>query len=289
MDVVKIGIAIKDAREKKGISQAELAEKVGVSAQAANKWERGSNLPDIENLFMISKVLKVPYSSLINAGVEKDRSLQMDVRDRLFQEDHMFTLMRGFAISEELPETWFALEYMREQHEGQFRRPGKYYLEEIPYINHPLMMACQAHAFGIRDDHLLAAILLHDVLEDTDVNLEELPLQLSEEVKSLVELVTKTDPKDKSKKKDNDEYYSEISKNGKACVIKVIDRCNNLSTMAASFDDNKLREYVLETEKYILPLLEKLKKYHPEYYDLAFLVKYHIISLLETIKNLIVK
>ncbi len=287
MDIVKIGGAIKEARKKIGISQADLGEKVGVSTAAVNKWENGINLPDIENLVLVSKILRVPYSSLIDAGIEEDGVDQMDVRDRLFQEDHMFTLMRGFAKSEDLPETYYALEYVREKHNGQFRDMAKYSSEEIPYINHPLMMVCQAHALGIRDDHLLAAILLHDVLEDTDAKLEDLPF--SAEVKTLVELVTKTDPKDKSKKKNKEKYYEEIKKNGKASVIKVIDRCNNVSTMAASFDDRKLKEYILETEKYVLPLLENLKRYYSEYNDLAFLVKYQMVSLLETVKNLIVK
>ncbi len=287
MDIVKIGEAIKAARKKTGISQAELSERVGVSTAAVNKWEKGANLPDIENLVLVSKTLSVPYSSLIDAGIEADGVDRMDVRDRLFQEDHMFTLMRGFAKSEDLPETYYALEYVREKHKGQFRKIAKYSLEEIPYINHPLMMVCHAHALGIRDDHLLAAILLHDVVEDTGVKLEELPF--SSEVKMLVELVTKTDLKDKTQKKNVDDYYKEIMKNGKASVIKVIDRCNNVSTMAASFDDKKLKEYILETEKYIMPLLENLKKYYAEYNDLAFLVKYHMVSVLETVKNLIVK
>ncbi len=285
MDIVKIGEAIKESRTKSGLTQAQLAEKVGVSTQAVNKWERGNNLPDIENLVLISEILCVPYSAIIDAGIEDDGVDRMDVRDRLFREDHMFTLMRGKLTK--LPQSYYALEYMRDKHEGQFRKPAKFSIEKIPYINHPLMMVCQAHALGIRDDHLLAAILLHDVVEDTDVKLDELPF--SDEVKELVRLVSFPKSAKKSNKQDMEKYYNAISKNGKACVIKVLDRCNNISTMAASFDDKKLKEYILETEKYIMPLLENLKKYYAEYNDLAFLVKYHMVSVLETVKNLIVK
>ncbi len=96
------------------IPQAELGERVGVSAAAVNKWEKGNNLPDIDNLLLISRILRVAYSSLIDAGIEADAVVGMDVRDRLFQEGHMFTLMRGFAKSENLPETYYALEYVRE-------------------------------------------------------------------------------------------------------------------------------------------------------------------------------
>lgn len=46
-------------------------------------------------------------------------------------------------------------------------------------------------------------------------------------------------------------------------------------------------DYINETEKYIIPLLTTLKNRYPEYGDPAFLVKYHIISLLESIKALL--
>ena len=84
-----------------------------------------------------------------------------------------------------------------------------------------------------------------------------------------------------------DRYFSTIRTNGKACIIKIIDRCNNVSDMAGSFGREKLLEYIEETETYILPLIRVLKNDYPEYSDIAFLVKYHIISLIETIKNLL--
>ena len=55
-------------------------------------------------------------------------------------------------------------------HEGQQRKSGE------PYIVHPLTMACNALALGIRDDKVVATILLHDVCEDCDVSLKELPI-----------------------------------------------------------------------------------------------------------------
>ena len=83
------------------------------------------------------------------------------------------------------------------------------------------------------------------------------------------------------------EYFEAISKNEKACVVKLIDRCNNVSTMAGCFSRKKMLEYIVETEEYILPLAGVLKNQYPEYSDLAFLLKYHIVSVLEAIKNLI--
>lgn len=281
--MAKIGGRIMRARKKAGFTQEELAEKIGVTPQAVSKWENGHNLPDLENLLRIAELTNVPYSALLEdssrGGME-----QFVIRDRLFQEDNMYTRMKTTALTENLTQTYRALSYMRERHAGQFRKMGKHSTAQVQYINHPLMMACQALAFGVRDDALLAAILLHDVAEDTGVSAEELPF--SEEVRQIVDLVTFRIPAGMTKAEAKDTYYAGIKANGKACVVKIIDRCNNVSTMAGKFKPEKIAEHVLETEKYILPLMRELKNNYPEYSDLAFLVKYHIISVLETVKVL---
>lgn len=48
IDREEIGLRISVLRKKAGLSQAELAEKLGISAQAVSKWESGKNLPDID-------------------------------------------------------------------------------------------------------------------------------------------------------------------------------------------------------------------------------------------------
>lgn len=85
------------------------------------------------------------------------------------------------------------------------------------------------------------------------------------------------------------DYYGKISENGKACVVKVLDRCNNISTMVGSFSKEKLEEYINETEKYVIPLTRILKNMYPEYSDLSFVVKYQMIGILEIIKYMLLK
>lgn len=48
---------LSEARKEKGFTQAELARRLGVTAQAVSKWERGNAYPDIELLDGISTVL----------------------------------------------------------------------------------------------------------------------------------------------------------------------------------------------------------------------------------------
>ena len=283
MNTETIGKRISAQRRQAGMTQEELAEQLGISAQAVSKWENGHNLPDIENLILIADILKMPYTALIDEDYE---SVALPMRSRLFHENNMFTRVKTIAQTERLENTLAALDFMREKHRGQYRNGYQFSGEKVEYINHPLMMTCHAHAMGIKDDAVLAAILLHDVVEDTDTALEELPV--NDEVKEIVDLVTFRMLPGKTRKESKAAYYQRIRQNKKACVVKVIDRCNNVSTMAGCFKRERMVNYIEETEEYILPILTVLKNRHAEYSDVAFLVKYQIISLLESIKNLLV-
>ncbi|MBR6147020.1 MAG: helix-turn-helix domain-containing protein [Lachnospiraceae bacterium] len=282
MNIEQIGLKITEERKRLGFTQEQLAEKLGVSAQAVSKWENGWNLPDIENMNKLADILGMPLNSLFR---DKGNDADFFFRDRLFREDKMFTRVRTIAQTEHLYETYRALSYMRESHEGQYRKKGRHSAEHISYINHPLMMACHAYYLGVRDDIILASILLHDVVEDTSVRLEDLPF--SENVKRVVELVSFYCPEGENKDEAKKAYYNRIMQDERACVVKVIDRCNNVSTMAQAFSRDKLIEYVNETEKYVMPVLKKIKEDYPKYADMAFIVKYHIISVIETVKNMI--
>lgn len=285
MDTAKIGSCIANARKKAGFTQEELAEKCGVSVQAVSKWENGHNLPDIENLMQIAELTNTTYSVLLGRDISGEDAGLLNIRNRLFKENNMFTRMRTVAVTENLNETYKALQFMRMQHAGQFRKRSKYAVEKVLYINHPLLMASQAHAMGIRDDAVLASLLLHDVIEDTGVTKEELPF--SNEIREIVDLVSFRIPEGMTKKQAKEVYYRNISGNPKACLVKIFDRCNNVSTMAGSFSRRKMLQYIRETEEYVLPLADILKNEFPEYSDISFLIKYHILSVIETIKYLL--
>lgn len=287
MDAGVTGKRIAEARKKKGMTQEELALACAVTAQAVSKWENGHNLPDIENLLTLAEVLNVPYVTFLEAYSDVEEIRTIGIRGRFFKEENMFTRMRTSARAEKLDETYRALAYMRERHLGQYRKGAKFSSEQVAYINHPLLMACQAYAFGIRDDALLAAILLHDVVEDTGVTVQDLPF--SDRVKQIVDAVTFRRSITEDTQTAKKAYYAGIQKNGDACLVKVLDRCNNLSTMSASFTRKRMKEYIRETEEYIIPMFDILKNEHPEYSEAAFLTKYHMVSVLETIKNMMLR
>ena len=152
MDMTGIGSRIMRARKKAGFTQEELAEKIGVTAQAVSKWENGHNLPDLENLLQIAEITNVPYSVLLEdqwaEGME-----QFVIRGRLFQEDNMYTRMKTTALAEHLSQTYRALSYMRERHAGQFRKSGKRKQSRLTLFAFIRMYSL----FALQNSHILSA------------------------------------------------------------------------------------------------------------------------------------
>ena len=82
-----------------------------------------------------------------------------------------------------------------------------------------------------------------------------------------------------------EEYYTNISTNPKAALVKCIDRCNNLTTMSWGLSRDRIYRMIIETEK-CYPKLLKVIKDTPKYNDAAFLLKYQIESMLDIYKRL---
>ena len=193
-----------------------------------------------------------------------------------YNSEKMYTFIRGFASGAQLKETLSALSYAREKHSGQLRKSGE------PYIVHPLTMACNAISIGIREDDVLAAIMLHDVCEDCGVDPALLPV--SDPVKHSVELLTFSVMEGETKEIAKNRYYNMILQDRAATLTKLIDRCHNVSSMAGTFSKEKLRAYIEETRQYVLPLLRKAKVKYPADSDMLFVLKYHITSVVDSIE-----
>lgn len=277
-----IGQQIRELRKKQKMTQEDLANALYVTPQAVSQWERDLTIPNTDKLSKLAAVLHTSVNVLTDdAGTNQDWTML----DSLFSTEHMYSRMTVFAEVEHLTETQKALRFMREAHEGQTRKPAFYSNTPVAYIAHPLLMACHAHALGIKEDAILATILLHDVLEDCCVKLQEIPC--SESVKEAVRLLTWVEDGSPNRNALNKRYYDTISQNRIACLVKIIDRCNNISTMASAFSRKKVIKYIKETETYVMPLVEHARKTIPEYVDAIFVLKYHMRSILESMKAMI--
>jgi (p)ppGpp synthase/HD superfamily hydrolase len=82
------------------------------------------------------------------------------------------------------PLTRDALTFAAERHAGQTRE-----LDDLPFVTHPVEVACLLHEAGYSDE-VVAAGVLHDVLEDTDSQAAELAARFSPFVAELVAAVS---------------------------------------------------------------------------------------------------
>ena len=272
---MSIGSNIVTARKTMGMTQEQLAEKLDVSFQAISSWERDEYLPETKKLMILAQALDTSIDALLD---ESERPWKLGSPN--FDPDHMYTYVKAKAQGLGLSQTLAALPLMKEKHEGQYRK-GK--VNNAPYRVHPLALACHALAMGLADDDVVATLLLHDVVEDTDTPADDLPV--NERVRQAIRLVS-YNTYSGSKAEIKPKYYAAIKNEPLAALVKCIDRCNNLSCMADGFTRKKMKTYVYETEKYVLPLLDAIKAI-PEWNNAAWLLRYQITALLETFKRML--
>lgn len=195
--------------------------------------------------------------------------------------ENMMQFVRRCCEEKGYTETLDALSFAEKCHEGQFRKNRK----KIPYITHPLTIAIHAITLGLNEQDILSACLLHDTIEDCGVSKEELPV--SDRAKELVDLLTIKFEEGETRAQAKERYFKRLSKDPEAAMIKLLDRCNNVSFMADAFSVERMWRYIEETERYIYPLPMILREERPEWSNIAFDVKYHIFSVISSIKNVL--
>lgn len=75
MDQTKIGRFFRELRREKGLTQEQLAERLGVSRRTVSRWETGSNLPDLDILIEMADYYEVELRELLDG---ERRSEKMD-------------------------------------------------------------------------------------------------------------------------------------------------------------------------------------------------------------------
>mgnify|MGYP000019913677 CR=1 FL=1 len=140
-------------------------------------------------------------------------------------------------------------------HEGQVRSSGD------PYISHPIAVAVILVGLGMDSDTIIGA-LLHDVVEDTSVTLEDIEKQFGADVAELVDGVTKLANIPYSSRAEQQaenvrKMLLAMAKDVRVVIIKLADRLHNMRTLDFRIPE-KQRVKSLETMEIYAPLAHRL-------------------------------
>ncbi len=162
-----------------------------------------------------------------------------------------------------------AFEFAHQLHHNQKRKSGE------AYICHPVAVAGLLRDLG-GGAAMIAAGFLHDVVEDTDVTIEEIENLFGSEVRQLVEGVTKLSKFNFSSKTESQaenfrRMFIAMAQDIRVIVVKLADRLHNMRTLE-HLSDEKRRRIALETREIFAPLAHRLGigRFKWELEDLAF-------------------
>ena len=160
--------------------------------------------------------------------------------------------------------------YAMKQHGAQTRASGD------PYFSHPLEVAGILTDLKLDDSTIITA-LLHDVVEDTDVSIEDIEQLFGKDIGRLVDGVTKLGKLElQSEETRSAENFRKLlmamSEDLRVLLVKLADRLHNMQTLHYIKSEDKRRRIARETMEIYAPLAERIgmQGFKDELEDLAF-------------------
>lgn len=152
------------------------------------------------------------------------------------------------------------------------------------YYTHCVDVANTLLSYGIKNEDVICAALLHDIIEDVEgykeVTLEKL---FNANIARLVSLVTKEHDKDYHIPKNLEEYIAKIKTDPDACAIKTADRMHNMMTLNNKSFESRYRK-AMETKTYYIPFFKSCRKIYTRYENLFYAAKAQTEPLIFTIE-----
>ncbi len=144
-------------------------------------------------------------------------------------------------------------------HKDQLRDSGE------PYIMHPMAVASILASLHM-DDTTIMAGLMHDVVEDTEMTLDDIRELYGPEMVLLLDGVTKLSKlafrsKQERQVENLRKMFLAMSKDIRIIIIKLADRLHNMRTLASHHSELRKKEIALETQEIFAPLAHRLGIY----------------------------
>lgn len=98
MEQEKIGRLIAAKRKEKGLTQEQLAEKLGVTNKAVSKWETGKGMPDLAIIQELSKVLGITVSTLLNGEENREEEVIIKLLKVIENLKQLYLVIIGLLI-----------------------------------------------------------------------------------------------------------------------------------------------------------------------------------------------
>ena len=169
--------------------------------------------------------------------------------------DKLYEKIKTMYRDDELETVKHAYDVAKEHHKNQLRQSGE------PYIIHPIAVASILADLGM-DSQSVAAALLHDTVEDTDVTKADIEREFGDEIAQLVDGVTKlakvpTETKAEAQAENIRKMLLAMSNDIRVIIIKLADRLHNMRTIGYVREE-KRRETALETLEIYAPIAHRL-------------------------------
>ena len=141
-------------------------------------------------------------------------------------------------------------------HKGQFRKSGE------RYFNHPIAVAIIIINLGMDSDSIVTA-LLHDVVEDTSHDIDEIKKEFGDDVAMLVEALTKIAnlpyvSREETQAENIRKMLLAMSEDIRVIIIKLADRLHNMRTIEGHKSEAKRRDIAKETLEIYAPIAHRL-------------------------------
>ena len=180
--------------------------------------------------------------------MEKVKTIEdvLEVASKYLHEDSLTLIKKAYVIAEE-------------KHQGQFRKSGE------AYVQHPLEVAYILATLHV-GPATIAASLVHDVLEDTEMTMDDMKRELGEDVTSIVDGVTKISKlkyhtKDKVLAQNHQKILLAMARDIRVVLVKLVDRLHNMRTLQFHDNEEKQKRIAKETLDLYAPLANRLGMY----------------------------